>query len=425
MANTSADKLAYLQGTKDAIKAAIVNKGVAIPDETTFRGYAEKIGEIPTGGVVSKDIDFYDYDGTLVASWTLEELAAATALPDNPTHEGLTAKGWNWSLAGLKARGKPTDVRQMYVTSDGKTRIRVMIREYLFDGGTFGEVNLVFSQSVSGGTTVDWGDGSPTETAVNNEGENEAYLQHIYAQAGDYTITLTVAEGCEIANIAVNDPGSAPMVRWVEVGEHCSWVPSGYSFALQNLEYFTVPPGATGYYVAFNNAKRLRTLILPSGGHYTGGNEDGLMSCCSLEAICFPADIGLPLGGNELSGCKNLRRITCDFYDAGFSDEFPALTYLDLSSADAVSFPTTDYAFPKLASLTVPANCSYLYNLDCCVGLRDLYLLSTIPPEVYLGSGNYLPALTIHVPAGSLAAYQAANVWSNYADCMVEMEAEE
>lgn len=43
---TTADKLEYLDGTKSAIKQAIVNKGVDVPDGTTFRAYAEKIGSI-------------------------------------------------------------------------------------------------------------------------------------------------------------------------------------------------------------------------------------------------------------------------------------------------------------------------------------------------------------------------------------------
>lgn len=53
---TTADKLEYLSGTKDAIKQAIVDKGVAVPDGTTFRGYAGKIasiedvGSLPTQG---------------------------------------------------------------------------------------------------------------------------------------------------------------------------------------------------------------------------------------------------------------------------------------------------------------------------------------------------------------------------------------
>lgn len=46
MMGTTADKLEYLQGTKAAIKEAIVSKGVAMPDGTTFRAYAEKIGSI-------------------------------------------------------------------------------------------------------------------------------------------------------------------------------------------------------------------------------------------------------------------------------------------------------------------------------------------------------------------------------------------
>ena len=47
---TISDKLTYLQGTKSAIKNAIVAKGVDIPTGTTFRDYATKIGEISGGG---------------------------------------------------------------------------------------------------------------------------------------------------------------------------------------------------------------------------------------------------------------------------------------------------------------------------------------------------------------------------------------
>ncbi len=49
---TTTEKLTYLQGTKDAIKNAIVAKGVEVPEGTTFRGYAEKVGEIPTGAQI-------------------------------------------------------------------------------------------------------------------------------------------------------------------------------------------------------------------------------------------------------------------------------------------------------------------------------------------------------------------------------------
>ena len=40
---TTADKLTYLSGTKDAIKAALEAKGVTMPPDATFRSYASFI----------------------------------------------------------------------------------------------------------------------------------------------------------------------------------------------------------------------------------------------------------------------------------------------------------------------------------------------------------------------------------------------
>lgn len=46
---TTAEKLAYLDATKTAIKNAIVAKGVEVPEGTTFRQYANLISGISTG----------------------------------------------------------------------------------------------------------------------------------------------------------------------------------------------------------------------------------------------------------------------------------------------------------------------------------------------------------------------------------------
>ena len=50
MATITEKKLAYLQGTKDAIKNAIIAKGQAVSDTDTFRSYADKIAAISGGG---------------------------------------------------------------------------------------------------------------------------------------------------------------------------------------------------------------------------------------------------------------------------------------------------------------------------------------------------------------------------------------
>ena len=50
MAGTSADKLAYLQETKNGIRNAIIAKGVDVPESTPFRQYGDKIGSISAVG---------------------------------------------------------------------------------------------------------------------------------------------------------------------------------------------------------------------------------------------------------------------------------------------------------------------------------------------------------------------------------------
>lgn len=83
---TTADKLAYLQGTKAAIKSAIINKGVAVLEGTTFRAYAEKIGDIidvpdlsnpGAAGDLRNGKQLVGADGSIVTG-TLPEVIQAT-----------------------------------------------------------------------------------------------------------------------------------------------------------------------------------------------------------------------------------------------------------------------------------------------------------------------------------------------------------
>ena len=64
----------------------------------TGKAYSPVTVSVSGGGSVSaprKDVNFYDYDGTIVASYTTAEFANISALPANPSHTGLTAQGWN------------------------------------------------------------------------------------------------------------------------------------------------------------------------------------------------------------------------------------------------------------------------------------------------------------------------------------------
>lgn len=71
---TTAQKFAYLSDTKAAIKQAIVSKGIAVPDGTTFREYAKKISSI-------QDVSSLPTQGAkTVTPTTTEQIAVASGL---------------------------------------------------------------------------------------------------------------------------------------------------------------------------------------------------------------------------------------------------------------------------------------------------------------------------------------------------------
>ena len=101
---------AGMAAVADEIRAkAGTTEPLAWPD-----GFRAAISGIETGGggssnptAAAKAVNFRDYDGTVLYSYTVDEAAALTELPALPEHSGLICQGWNWSLddMSLPARG--------------------------------------------------------------------------------------------------------------------------------------------------------------------------------------------------------------------------------------------------------------------------------------------------------------------------------
>ena len=180
------EKLELVRDCKSDIKDAIEAKGVTVGD-AAFDEYATKIGEISGGAeeAPENDVNFYDYDGRRVASFTIAEAKALTQaeydaiLP--PAHEGLTFQEWNWSLSDITSYNRRyIDIGANYAPTDGKCHIKVHIP---YDGFEYVQSTGRVAPGATLATTFDWGDGSTQQYSGST-------TTHTYAQAGDYDITI-------------------------------------------------------------------------------------------------------------------------------------------------------------------------------------------------------------------------------------------
>ena len=201
--------------------------------------------DVPPTPAETKSVVFYDYDGTVLYSYTPTEFAALTEMPANPTHEGLTAQGWNWNLADAKTyvdECGALDIGQLYDTADGKTRIYFTLVD--------GYLNPYVAISVSTAGNIDWGDGTTTAVVV-----GDTNIPHVYASSGDYVITL--------------DAG-IKLYTYKHSSHVCSILNSGnrdaasISIYAKNINRVELGSSQTNTDTLFNQAVSLTTVILPS-----------------------------------------------------------------------------------------------------------------------------------------------------------------
>ena len=429
----------------------------------------QTIGTASGGGgdpaPVKSDVNFYDYDGTLLHSYTATEAAELTALPENPSHSGLVAQGWNYTLAEIKgevtAQGK-CDVGQMYVTTDGKTRIYCTFQE--------GRLSPYLGICPNGTVVVDWGDGSSTDTLTGTSLTTLQTVQHTYASAGDYAITLTVSSGSfafygQSSGTYLLTKNGAPgnesityvnAVTQIEIGSSVSV--SAYAFyRCYSLASITIPSGVTsiGDY-AFYNCYSLASITIPSG--VTSIGDYAFSGCYSLASITIPSGV-TSIGTYAFNNCYSLVHVTIP---SGVTS-IEAYTFYNCYSLVHVTIPSgvtsigasAFYACYSLAHVTIPSGVTsirtsafcYCYSLASitipsgvtsigasafyrCYGMGEYHLKPTTPPTLANTNAftNIPSDCKIYVPYSAdhsiLAAYQAATKWSTYASYMLEDAAE-
>ena len=346
-------ELARLTNAKAAIQTAIEGKGVTVPSGTLLDGMAPLIDIIETGGggsvnptATAKAVNFRDYDGTVLYSYTVDEAAALTELPPLPEHSGLICQGWNWSLDDIKAMGRAVEVGAMYITDDGKTRIYI----HLEDGRT----SPMLGCCPNGTVTVDWGDGTEPDTLTGTSISTVKWTPtHEYSAAGDYVIKLTVSgsvsfEGSKSSNQYSN------LLRYSSGSDTRNQV---YQNAIQKVEIGDSVTSIRSY--AFRGCRSLSSITIPNS--VTSIGSYAFADCYSISAITIPNSV-TSIGNYAFSSCRSLSSITIPNSVTQIGDYafqyYSGVRYYDFTRHTAVPTLSNTNAFSNISAdceIRVPA----------------------------------------------------------------------
>lgn len=431
------------------------DKGATMPTAANqnLSHLADTIDSIPTGGGASieeKDVNFIDYDGTVVYTYTAAEFANLSALPANPSHDGLTAQGWNWTLSDAKtyvAKYGMLEIGQNYITTDGKTRIYISITEWEKP------IKFYYTQSTTNLVTVDWGDGSSTQKSSSTS----ASLTHTYANAGDYVITMYASSGSyslSRSSCTMFDNQSSQYANYylitkgILIGSNVVKIGGGLLGA-KVCGFFSIPTSVTTIDTsAFRNmTDGSAGIVIPSGctaiGQYAFTSFSGRVSLPkSVASIAqqafynatFIPRLSLPenvtYGATPMQSAKIQRLVIGE----GVTDLTSYFANVDLCREivvpEGVTTISGDYVLggSNISKATIASTVTDMAGYSVVNStIVELIMLPTTPPaygySTIPSTSSLLSQFKMYVPHGCLSAYQSATGWSAYASKMVEMPA--
>ena len=395
-----------------------------------------------TGGVVENDVNFYDYDGTLLYSYPIAGVMAMTELPEPPSHEGLIFQEWNWTLDEIKSQNDAVNVGALYVTDDGKTRFYVTL-----DSIEHATVTLLFCVSMYGDTIViNWGDGTGDKTYVYEKVTDKALskhsFKHTYEEIGSYVITVGSGQELTLGSGYISVMGqssfngrefsSNAVLRKVELGNSIALEPHAFE-SLPNLKSVTMPKSIRSSNVGlitqsslfaycyalesitlwrgfrscekdFTGCYSLKSIMLPGTMGALAANL--LQNCYSLASLALPASC-TSLGASSLSGCYSLRRVSsrAGLKSLGASAFYQCMKLLDITLAKGLtSLPS--YVFQScqsLVSVQIPDGVQSIGSsaFSSCTSLARVTIPDSVTTISESAFENCFKLKEVNIPSGA------------------------
>ena len=430
MNETVSEKLTRIENAVDRIRVKTDTAGDAIE---TVASTVEAM-KMPEVEAEQKDINFYDYDGFRIASWTLAELDSKTELPANPrTHDGLIFQEWNWTLAQLKTNNDKVCVGALYKTDDDTTRLYLDIP----DDSNVVNIRLVVSSDTT--LVIDWGDNNTTSYTETSANPSVYTFTHTYTTKGKYIISLDIPNFQEGQGIAFQGENPSSGNKYNMFGEIIDGNSYVFNFLykvelsglfmnhlnksafnrLYNLRHFICStkadsPGAYTFY----DCEGLETIFLPQGVTAIGTYAFEL--CQALKYVSLPYLVE-EIKTDAFRKCYVLKELTfphnpnliaiADYASASCNVISTLIIPKYVASIGAYAY-AYDYGVPRI---TIPSSVTNIaanaFRNNYC--LKELHFKGTNPPIVANSNAfiNLPTTCKIYVPTGRLSAYTSA---SNY-----------
>lgn len=349
-----------------------------------------------------KDVNFLDYDGTILYSFSKSEWSNQTDLPANPVHSGLIAEGWDWTKEEIDDQlsevGGCVIVGQRYITDDEKTRLYVT-----FTGGVHPYLGL----SVNGEVEVDWGDGTEKTTIIGTG--SASYTQHDYPE-GSYIIKIKRISGTFSA--------------------------AGGNSSVSLLLSKNKSTGSNGYVNRYILAS-LKKVELGTGFVFT----NYAFTCFySLKSITVSKNTSYSSMNNAFTGCRALR-YACIRWWQGYTFNSTSVSYITphfttnisanlLNGSEQIVAVSVKKGAPGINNNAF-ANCYSLQKIyipntvttigtgvfNNCYGMKEYHFKSTTPPTLGDSTtvfGNIQSDCVIYVPSSSVNTYKTATNWVSW-----------
>ena len=183
---------------------------------------------------------------------------------------------------------------------------------------------------------------------------------------------------------------------------------------------------------AFGFCSGLRSIIIPDGVKSVEGFA--FQSCTNLESITIPPSLTY-FGGDVFIQCDQLKSVHISDFNAWCNIEYKKISntqnplyyahhlYLNGNELTQVTIPKeitkiNKFAFQgcNLSSVKIPNTITSIgdYAFNRCNSLVNVSVEKETPLDINSNTFSNRENITLYVPAGSIAAYKAANYWKDF-----------